>query len=270
MSLIQSLLDKGFVPFATGASANLERLNPAPFGHSLTMCPAEDPTFHKLQGLINQMNGIAYGGKDLGMPNWVQLDCGLLPSAFVGFACRASMLPSRLQWELGLEGTEGFVPVAEAISIPTLTPGEWASYSMCTILPGHQLGFASKLLSLAAYGAESTLGVAQYDNFALRLHTRFGNLEIVDANVPYHTKPENTFVYRLRPNQDITLDDLAKGAVPAEQEPSFLMDAGDTRQMERMAARIRAKTHKYTLLAPGVFRHKGRLVNPILETPLNG
>lgn len=266
MRQIPALIDAGFVPFAFGARANLEQLHPEPFGAKLTMLPSDDPEHLHMHRLINVMNGVAYGSKDMGMPAWVQIDCGVLPSAFIGFAQPAEALPERLKWEMGLTGDEPLVPVSEAISIPTLHPGTWMSYSMSTVLPGHALGYAAKILSLRAYGARRTLGVAQYDNFALRIHTRFGALQITEPFVPYHTCPDNTFVYALDLRGGFVLDRLERGEVIADdREPTFWLRSDDSEAMRAMGENVRAGTHAYFLLPPGAERRDGVVVNPILE-----
>jgi hypothetical protein len=133
-------------------------------------------------------------------------------------------------------------------------------------LGGHGLGYAAKLLSLRAYGARWTLGVAQFDNFALKIHTRFGALEITQPFVPYHTCPNNTFVYKLDLRGGEVLDRLERGEVIADpREPTFWLDALDTPRMKDMSAKVRAGTHRYWLLPPGAVRQDGRIVNPIFE-----
>ncbi len=137
------------------------------------------------------------------------------------------------------------------------------------MIPGKQLGYAAKLMSLKAYGCRRTLGVAQFDNFALRIHTRFGALEIVEPHVPYHTCPENTFVYGCDLRAGSVLDVLEKGGVvDDDRDPSFVLDARDTPRMLEMAAKTRAGTHRYWLLPPGAIRTEHGVQNPILEEAL--
>jgi hypothetical protein len=266
MRLVAALLEQGFEPFAFGAEANLARLHPAPFGARLRMVPADRPDSVAWHQRINKLNGLAYGGKDMGMPAWVQIDCGILPSAFIGFAQPAAALPERLHWDLGLVGDEPIVPVSEAISIPTANPDTWMSYSMCAVLPGHGLGYASKLVSLRAYGARATLGVAQFDNVALRIHTRFGALEIVRPYVPFHTCPDNTFIYRLDLRGGEVLDRLERGeVVHDDRAPTFWLDAHDTERMITMSEATREGRARYWLLPPGVERDEHGVRCPIHE-----
>lgn len=266
MHLIANLVEAGFVPFAFGRRTNLDLLHPSPFGAELLMLDADDPANLPFHLFINRLNGLSYGGKDMGMPAWVQIDCGILPSAFIGFAVPASTLPERLKWRMDISTYDGLVPISEAISIPTAEPGRWMSYSMSTVLPGHQLGYGSKLLSLRAYGCRTTLGVAQFDNFALRIHTRFGALKIVEPHVPYHTCPTNSFVYASDMRGGQTLDRLERGEVVDDsREPTFMLDSKDTPKMVQMGERVRAGTHEYWLLPPGAVRTDAGVCNPILE-----
>ena len=269
MHLIADLVASGLTPYAFGRRANLELLHPSPFGADLHMVGADDPEHLAFHEFVNRLNGLAYGGKDMGMPAWVQIDCGILPSAFIGFALPAAELPERLKWDLDIGGHDGLVPISEAISIPTAEPGRWMSYSMSAVLSGRRIGYASKLLSLRAYGCRTTLGVAQFYNFALRLHTRFGALQIVEPHVPYHTCPENSFVYAMDLKGGHVLDRLERGEViDDDREPTFMLSARDTERMMAMAERTRAGTHRYWLLPPGALRTDDGVCNPILEEAL--
>jgi hypothetical protein len=52
-------------------------------------------------------------------------------------------------------------------------------------------------IALAAYRARRSIGICQYDQPALRVHTAFGKLRIVDASVAYHDHAPRTFVYAI-------------------------------------------------------------------------
>lgn len=143
------------------------------------------------------------------------------------------------------------------------------SYSMSTVIPGQQIGYASKLLSLRAYGCSSTLGVAQFDNYALRIHTRFGALEVVEPHVPYHTCTVNSFVYALDLKAGAVLDRLEQGGVVGdEREPTFMLKAKDTDRMKDMARKVAGGECRYWLLPPGAIRTSDGIRNPIFEERL--
>ena len=246
MRTTRRLRDAGFVPFAFGAGSNLDALDLAPFGVPLVRCDAEDPRWLPMHAQLLRLNALAYGG--MSMPAWVQLDCGVLPSAFLGWGLPAERVPAALREGLEVRGDEPLVPVAEALAVPSATPGRWVSWSLCSVVAGFDLGFASKLLSLAATRARSATGIVQLDGPALRVHTRFGPLWIEQPVVPYHTKPETTVIYRL---DTPDLDALDRGVSPAAPPADRWLDPADLPTRREMDRQSRAGTHTYQILPPG-------------------
>lgn len=244
----EHLIDLGFRPFAFGASANLRRLVVAPLGVPLTLLPAEGDAALPMHRALWRMNQHAYGG--LGMPAWVQLDCGVLPSAFVGWMRRADALPAELRAVLDADASDDqFLPVAESLAIPTAEPGTWMSYSLCAALPGFGLGLLSKSLALAAYGCERALGVAQYDNSAVRIHCRFGPLHLREARVPFHDKAARTFVYSLDLRDPSVIERALRphGEAPT---PDLWLDPSDAAACAALNARVR-NGEAVCILPPG-------------------
>lgn len=234
----ESLLDAGFRPFAFGAAANLKRLRPSPLGVDLDLIPAEGAAALRWHRCLWRMNQHAYGG--MGMPAWVQLDCCVLPSAFVGWSRRAADLPAELRGTIDPEAEDhAFLPVAESLSVPTAERSTWMSVSLCAVLPGWRLGLSSKTLALAAYGCPRTLGVAQYDNASLGIHTRFGPLRLRQARVPFHDKADRTFVYELDLRDPEVLT-RALGVGAAAMTPDRWIDPGDTSAIAELEGLVAA------------------------------
>lgn len=247
-SRLADLIARGFAPFAFGAADNLARLDPTPLGAPLLLLAAEDPDHADLHRTLNRLNGLAYGGADLAMPLWVQLDCGLLPSAFVGFAQRRSALPEALRHDLDPRGgPDAWVPVSEAIAVPSLVPGRFVSFSLASLVPG--LGFATKLLALAATRCREAVGVAQYDNPALRLHARFGRLELLQARALGHRHPDRTCVYRLRVDPD-RLTRLDRGERAPDVVPDRWLDPADPEALAALDVAVRSG-ERWDVVAPG-------------------
>ena len=178
--------------------------------------------------LLNLANGVCYGG-GMGMPEWVMLDCALLPSCFVGWMTPASALSAEVrdtmnrglsevergrpearvevEHELGVPlgplrdqlGADEWVPSAEFCSIPRLISSEVVGYSLYSLVRG--LGVRAKALGLwvmTQRGVRKQVGVAQWSNLpALRAHLRFGPLELIDPLTPLHTRAGETMIYRL-------------------------------------------------------------------------
>lgn len=238
------------VPFALGQSSHLSRLPSRLWGCALLKLSApsvagqmqgspEGEIGARVARMLNLGNALAYGG-EMGMPEWVMLDCGLLPSAFMGLCRRGGDLTpeqrnqlnerlmmaegrlsperraaeARLGVPFGPIQNDEWVPVAEFCALPTLNPREVMGYSLFSLEPG--LGVRAKALGLALHaelGATHQLGVAQYSNLAaVRSHLRFGPLTLVDPLTPLHTKAGETFIYRLEIPPYEALIDMASGA----------------------------------------------------------
>ena len=116
-----------------------------------------------------------------------------------------------------------------------------------------------KALALSAYRARKLDGVTQYDNSALKVHTRFGPLRILVATVPFHTSP-GSFVYE----SDFT----APVAGPAVTEPSFLLDPFDYERQNAMQKAVEAGQSEFYLLPPGHVTVDGKTFVPIFEKPI--
>jgi hypothetical protein len=189
-----AILARGFQPYAFGRAESLAALDLAAFGLDVLPLRADTPASTRFHTLLNRLNAVAFGG--MAMPPWVQLDCGVLPSAFIGFAARTDQLTPALAAELGASPDDGWVPVSEALAIPSLTPGEVISISLASVVPG--LGYATKRLGLRCLRARTAIGVTQRGSRAARVHARFGPLEIVADRAPFHDRADETFIYRIR------------------------------------------------------------------------
>lgn len=176
------------------------------------------------QRLLNCANHMAFEG--LGMPAWVQLDCCTLPGAFFGFGIPKHRLPAEL-WsrmmeqcqrlfgsETGLEDYTGLVPISGFCALPSGRADTVVGVSMFSLVHGQGLGLRAKALSLLCQGARTQLGVTQYDNPALRTHTRLGSLEILAPQVASHSRADSSFSYQLDVPPPETLRRICLGQVP--------------------------------------------------------
>lgn len=107
---------------------------------------------------------------------------------------------------------EDQVPLAEWGFIASVRRGEVLGYSLDSLVKG--LGTVAKSLGLdyvsTVLAATHQVGVAQFGNDVLRTHSRFGDLEILHAITPLHSKPDHTFVYRCEIPDHETLTAIAR------------------------------------------------------------
>jgi hypothetical protein len=273
------LVDRG-VEFYLASNESLRpHLNLTPYGHPVSWldftstAPREWDTGEFLN-LFNVINGIAFGDRGIPMPQWVMVDLILMPAAALvaGVSQQAfgeltaasadNVKPHLLQVQerVRSSGYAGPMPVGGYCAAPSAAHGTWVGWSLWSLMPGVGLGHVVKALALAAYGTRRLDGVTQYDNTALKVHTRFGALRVLVATVPFHTSP-GSFVYET---------DFTAPAEHSAAEPSFLLDPGDHGRQRAMQEAIEAQKAEFFVLPPGHQQHRGRTVVPILEVPWAG
>ncbi len=186
-------------------------------GPLVERCPLPDTIFVEVMAagsqnfsrLVNAGNARAFA--PLSMPAWVQLDCCMLPTAMAGFcAPRATVddalfsdLRARVEKSFGAQAADdlarydGWVPLSEYTSLPSVIPDTVVGFSLFALVPHLRLGVRTKALGLACTGARFQIGMTQYDNSAVRTHAMFGPLEILEPRALAHSTPLDTFVYRV-------------------------------------------------------------------------
>ena len=269
------LLVEGYGLYLASNGPVLAELNTAPFGEALTTldflgqapADAEEWSVADLMRVYNVLNATAFGDKGIPLQNWVMIDLGLLPSAFLlvtlpperaraaadeerGYAserARTGQVLGAVLAEADRLGYDGPIPVAGYCAAPTPVSGGWVGWSLCSAIPG--LGTTTKGLGLEIYGARTLTGVAQFTDQALRVHRKFGRMEVVSAVLDLHPVP-HTLVYRT----DVFSDD-------GEGAPTVWMEARDLAFQREMQVKIDAGTSRYYVLSPGFAENRV----PLLE-----
>jgi hypothetical protein len=275
---VQGLVGQGLEFFLASNESLRPHLNLAPYGHELTWLDFNNTAgggwdTGEFLNLFNVINGIAFGDRGIPMPQWVMVDLILMPSAAViaglsqeVFAAmvETSTFPfdtdvkrhlREVQDSVRQSGYAGPIPVGGYCAAPSAASGTWVGWSLWSLMPRAGLGRAVKALALSAYRTQKLDGVTQYDNSALRVHTRFGTLRIMVATVPFHTSP-GSFVYE----SDFTVPDRARGC-----EPTFLLDPLDYERQRAMQKAIEAGGSEFYVLAPGHLVKDGTSYVPVLE-----
>jgi hypothetical protein len=273
----RALLEDGYQLWLASNETVIGTLELEPCGVPIVPLDFLGPYDHswKLEDLMrvyNVLNATAFGPKGIPLPNWVMIDLGLLPSAFLlvtlprariateltdprhSAADRERMgqvLPAVLAEAQRLH-YDGPIPVAGYCAAPTPAPGAWVGWSLCSAIPG--LGTVAKGLALEAYRAKTLAGVAQFYDRALRVHRKFGPMEIVAAVLDLHPV-KHTMAYRTSVFGSGVGDDHG-GATR-----TLMLDARDLDAQSELQRRIDMGTSRFFILSP-------RLVDdrvPILE-----
>lgn len=153
---------------------------------------------------ILRMEGAAFASSGMPMPRWVFYDCALMPGFVCGFAVKASSANEKLKQVVQVGGQEEWVPISLFIIIPTIKSGEWVAHNLCSVnslLDEKQryygLGFLTKAFGLWYANVETCCGMTQWGNSSVKLHSHYGDFEILTAYSPIHSHPK-TLTYRLK------------------------------------------------------------------------
>lgn len=259
MNIIEEIRDRvleGYVPYALTWGSLSEKINSSPLGFDLLEIDVSDPKNKYFFELYIAANGIAFGGKNLAMPKWVGLDCVALPTVSIGFAVPASYLKETIRKEYSIpDGFNGLVPVSMYTALPSIElPRTFVNFSMCSTISGKGLATYSMALAVFAYDADIIRSVVQYDNIALKVHSKLGKLKLEVTSVPIHTLSENTFIYSVdvrdkdsllnNLNQVTDMDKVVKTA-------SLLFDSTSHEQLEIINNGLMSGS-KYYILSPGL------------------
>jgi hypothetical protein len=152
---------------------------------------------------MNRANCMAYDGTPhvganavaLGMPQWVMLDCCLLPAGVFGFEVPRQHVPATVAAELDPTGTCEWLGVSEYIALPSTRQGQVVGVSLFSFVSRRSLGRRTKGLALASLGAHSQMGVTQWTSPGIPLHLEFGDMRVDARRVPVHNRVAYTFVY---------------------------------------------------------------------------
>ena len=243
-------------------SENLPHFKIVPFGKKARPIEVTDPQNGVFVDLLNQLDGLSYGNKDLAMPKWVGLDCAALPSAIVGLAKNLGECPSDLTKKFDIAtGYTSLIPISEYCAIPS-PGGVWIGHTCASLIKGAGLGLLTKLLALKVYQAHHLKGVAQYENDSVRLHTRIAALRLVSAITPAHNDQWNTFIYHHPVDQE-GIESIF-GSSQEMQDPTLLLDPTDLEQKIALQQHIK-QGKEVSIVYPGhIFDEHHKLFVPVV------
>lgn len=273
----RALAEHGYELWVASNATVIERLELNPCGVPITALDFLGPYDHswKLEDMMrvyNVLNATAFGPKGIPLPAWVMIDLGLLPSAFMLVTLSreraaaqitderrpeaerariAEVLPAVLD-EAERLGYDGPIPVAGYCAAPTPARGAWVGWSLCSAIPG--LGAVAKGLALEAYRATTLAGVTQYYDRALRVHRKFGPMEMLAAVLDLHPI-KHTLAYRT--------EVFGSGEGPDHRRATrtLMLDARDLDAQWELQRRIDSGRSRFFILSPGLVDDRV----PILE-----
>lgn len=146
----------------------------------------------------------AFAATNMPMPRWVFYDCAIMPGFVAGYALHHSKATKEMLDILQPAASTEWLPISLFISIPAMAPGEWVAHNLCSLnalLPKEQsiygLGFLTKAFALWYANIGTLCGITQWASPAVRLHTHYGDFEVLTAYTPVHSYAR-TLTYRMQ------------------------------------------------------------------------
>jgi len=208
---------------------------------------------------ILRLETSAFQASNMPMPRWVFYDCAIMPGFVAGYAMHQSIAPKAILDILQPKADTEWLPISLFIIIPAMAPQEWIAHNLCSInslIPKEHsvygLGFLTKAFGLWYANIRKLCGVTQWASPAVRLHTHYGDFEVLTAYTPVHSYAR-TLTYRMvtdaREWQRFFTKEQASDFHTKYEDAGFTIDPKDDASMIAFQRRLEAKGEHYFLNA---------------------
>lgn len=208
---------------------------------------------------ILRLESRAFAATNMPMPRWVFYDCAIMPGFVAGFAMHRSIAGEEIISLLQPKDDTEWLPISLFIIIPAMAQKEWIAHNLCSInslisakSQVYGLGFLTKAFGLWYANVEMLCGITQWASPAVRLHTHYGDFEVLTAYTPVHSYAR-TLTYRM-----VTDAKEWKRFFSKEQAPDFAqkyeyagfdVDPKDDQTLIAFQRKLEAKGGRYFLNA---------------------
>jgi hypothetical protein len=152
---------------------------------------------------ILRLESACFTQSGMPMPRWVFYDCAIIPGFVAGFALHRSKASKEILDILQPPDDWEWVPISLFIIIPAMGPREWVAHNLCSVNSVvsdasklYGVGFLTKAFGLWYANIEICCGITQWTSPAVKLHTHYGDFEVLTAFTPVHSYAR-TLTYRL-------------------------------------------------------------------------
>lgn len=153
---------------------------------------------------ILRLESASFAQSGMAMPRWVFYDCAIIPGFVAGFALHRSKASQEVLDILKPAPEAEWLPISLFIIIPSMASQEWVAHNLCSINSSvsqnsrlYGVGFLTKAFGLWYANVEVCCGITQWAHPAVRLHTHYGDFEVLTAFTPIHSY-SRTLTYRVR------------------------------------------------------------------------
>jgi hypothetical protein len=270
---LTELEKKGYAPYIATSRKLLSSFDTAPFGKPIKTFLLDEPDDAPFLEAYLLSNSLGFESPNHKMPNWVFVDCVLLPCAVVGFTLPVEAVPENLLHYYREDKCIDFgklthIPITGQSGISNIDKKSLTGITLFSL--GKHVGNVSKLavytrvLGFEVYRAracETYYGITQYDNVALKVHGRFGReMEISQPIVLTHPGKDNTFIYKMK----LEYDPADPVKPHPDVKPTFWLDSRDKAKKQAMMEGIK-RGKRYIIAPPFSVQKDGGVFLPIVE-----
>lgn len=272
---IEEALDLDLVPYIATSEQLLSHIDSSVFGGHEVVKVLENPDHGHFHEAYLVSNSLAFGDPALKMPNWVYIDCVLMQTAVVGFAIHVNDAPDSLleHYErdpyVDVEKLD-YIPVSGQIASLGMDGKTLVGFSLFSLRRQlanksvSKLAVRTKYAALAAYRAEEKekfIGISQYNNHALKIHSLFGDKMYIDrTTMPLHPLRDMSFTYSMKVRLD--KEAIFNKPDPEDGKYDFLLRADDLAAKTQMQEKIQAG-QKFYIAPPIHIKKEDGLYLPI-------
>jgi hypothetical protein len=206
---------------------------------------------------ILRLETAAFSASGMPMPRWVFYDCAIVPGFVAGFAIHKSKASPEILKILQPSEKSEWIPISLFIIIPTMAPEEWVAHNLCSINSMvseekrfYGLGFLTKAFGLWYANIRIFSGITQWRSPAVRLHTHYGDFEVLTAYTPVHSYAQ-TLTYRVTVDtkewKRFFTQEQAYGFHDRYQDAGFLVDPKSEASIKAFQSRLEGGEDKYFL-----------------------
>jgi hypothetical protein len=206
---------------------------------------------------ILRLEGACFTTSSMQMPRWVFYDCAIIPGFVAGFALKRSKASQEILDILQPAPEAEWLPISLFIIIPTMAPKEWVAHNLCSVnslvsdtSKLYGVGFLTKAFALWYANIEICCGITQWNSPAVKLHTHYGDFEVLTAYTPVHSYAR-TLTYRLKVDPAEWMRFFTSQPSPdfsrRYEEAGFEVDPSKDESLKKFQLELESPTSNYFL-----------------------
>lgn len=210
---------------------------------------------NQLTEMLLELDAQAYDG--LPVENWVSVDACQETGGIIGLGTFDQNDPAVSDLNIP-ESYSDIVPVSE-FSGGYKPGGEFVINTFSVADKQNGLGAPTAALATQVIPEDEWYAVAQFDNPSPMVYSKLGSMEIVEPQVPGHSKPDESFKFKVGVEEQ-SVEDMLSGEVE-NQSPDITVGVNDEEKIQQ----VQNSNQEYEILPPGTVEEEGEFKLALTE-----